>query len=163
MNIHFNANPPANNLSNFVYHKFIVDDVCCNSMGGFLQSLRFDNVESQANMCKTHGEKTSIKSHKGNDWKIFQRVWWKGKEILRGSQEYQDLLTRAFDGLSLNISFMKSLKATGEFKLYHNVGKDDSRITLLTVDEFIGQLTRIRDEKCLGKIHETSMDSKSLF
>jgi len=163
IDIRYNADPPANYLSNFAYHKFVVDDVKCNSMEGFLQSLKIEDKETQMAMCKMYGEKAKTKGQDGNNWKFYQRLWWKGKEISRGSQAYQDLLTKAFDALSLNTFFMKSLKATGEFKLFHQVGYDDPKLTVLTVNEFIGQLTRIRDEKCLGKIHETNKESKSLF
>jgi predicted NAD-dependent protein-ADP-ribosyltransferase YbiA (DUF1768 family) len=38
---------PLNALSNFAPHPFRVDGVECNSMEGFLQSLKFKNPEMQ--------------------------------------------------------------------------------------------------------------------
>lgn len=38
---------PENSLSNFAPHKFVIDGVECNSMEGFLQSLKFSNPEMQ--------------------------------------------------------------------------------------------------------------------
>lgn len=34
---------PSNSLSNFAAHTFIIDGVLCNSMEGFLQSLKYKN------------------------------------------------------------------------------------------------------------------------
>lgn len=36
---------PAVSLSNFSPHPFIIDDILCNSMEGFLQSLKFKDIE----------------------------------------------------------------------------------------------------------------------
>ena len=41
---------PENSLSNFAPHKFVIDGVECNSMEGFLQSLKFSNPEMQEYM-----------------------------------------------------------------------------------------------------------------
>ena len=38
---------PAASLSNFAPHPFVIDGVQCNSMEGFLQSLKFSDVEMQ--------------------------------------------------------------------------------------------------------------------
>ena len=38
---------PSNALSNFAPHPFVIDGVECNSMEGFLQSLKFKEPEMQ--------------------------------------------------------------------------------------------------------------------
>lgn len=43
---------PASALSNFAPHPFIIDGIECNSMEGFLQSLKFKNPEMQKEVCK---------------------------------------------------------------------------------------------------------------
>ena len=47
MDIHSKGKYPANALSNFAPHLFILDGVECCSMEGFLQSLKFKNPEVQ--------------------------------------------------------------------------------------------------------------------
>lgn len=47
MDISSGAGYPASSLSNFAPHEFIIDDVKCASMEGFLQSLKFQNPDMQ--------------------------------------------------------------------------------------------------------------------
>lgn len=51
MDIGSNNKYPANSLSNFAPHHFVFDDVQCNSMEGFLQSLKFKDPETQKHVC----------------------------------------------------------------------------------------------------------------
>ena len=39
---------PASSLSNFAPHPFEIDGVKCNSMEGFLQSLKFNSLEQNS-------------------------------------------------------------------------------------------------------------------
>lgn len=41
MDISSGSSYPASSLSNFAPHPFIIDDIECSSMEGFLQSLKF--------------------------------------------------------------------------------------------------------------------------
>ena len=63
----------------------------------------------------------------------------------RSSQEYQDLLDRAFDALSENKSFQKALIASGKSVLTHEIGKSKESETVLTKREFISRLNKIRE------------------
>ena len=45
MDIGSGSGYPSANLSNFSPHPFVIDGVECNSMEGFLQSLKYENVE----------------------------------------------------------------------------------------------------------------------
>ena len=47
---------PESALSNFAPHKFTIDNVECNSMEGFLQSLKFKNPDMQKEVCKLVGK-----------------------------------------------------------------------------------------------------------
>lgn len=134
---------PSSNLSNFSPHPFEIDGVKCNSMEGFLQSLKFKNEDMQRWVCQLVGLQAKYKG-KGKKWWITQTVYWKGKEIDRHSQEYQDLLDRAYDALSKNSSFRKALLATGNSSLTHSIGKSDSHHTILTEQEFCSRLLNIR-------------------
>ena len=108
---------PSSSLSNFSPHPFEIDGIQCNSMEGFLQSLKFSNPEMQKEVCKMVGKQ---------------------------SQEYQDLITKAYDCLFKNEGFRKALAATNGCVLTHSIGKNKIAETVLTEREFIGQLNRLR-------------------
>ena len=55
MNIGSGNTYPANALSNFAPHPFILDGVQINSAEGFLQSLKFKSVEMQEYVCTLVG------------------------------------------------------------------------------------------------------------
>ena len=134
---------PSATLSNFAPHPFIIDGVQCNSMEGFLQSLKFSSPEMQIEVCKLVGKAAKFKGKKKKWWRT-QALFWQGKEISRHSEEYQQLLDRAFDALAQNTSFQKALLATGDSVLTHSIGKTNPSETVLTRAEFCSRLTRIR-------------------
>jgi len=134
---------PANALSNFSPHPFQIDGIECNSMEGFLQSLKFKSPEMQVEVCKLVGRAAKRKGSKKN-WQRTQTLYWKGVEMKRDSQEYQDLLDRAYDAMSKNTKFRKALLATGNAVLKHSIGKRDQSKTVLTIREFCSRLTKIR-------------------
>ena len=135
---------PSAALSNFAPHAFIIDGVECASMEGFLQSLKFSNPEMQKEVCKLVGKAAKFKGKKKKWWKT-QTLFWQGQSFKRDSQEYQDLLDRAFDALAQNSSFQRALLATGNAVLTHSIGKNKKEETVLTVQEFISRLNRIRE------------------
>ena len=136
---------PSATLSNFAPHPFVIDGVECNSMEGFLQSLKFSNSEMQKEVCKLVGKAAKFKGKKKKWWRT-QTLYWQGTEIPRDSQEYQDLLDRAFDALAQNGGFRAALLATGNSVLTHSIGKTKITETVLTRQEFCSRLTKIREE-----------------
>ena len=134
---------PASALSNFAPHPFTIDGVECASMEGFLQSLKFKNPDMQIEVCKLVGKAAKFKGKKKKWWRE-QTLFWQGQAIKRDSQDYQELLTRAFDKLFENEGFQKALKATGNATFTHSMGKNDIHRTVLTEREFISQLNRLR-------------------
>ena len=136
---------PGATLSNFAPHPFVIDGVECNSMEGFLQSLKFSNPEMQKEVCKLVGKAAKFKGKKKKWWRT-QTLHWQGTEIPRDSQEYQDLLDRAFDALAQNSGFRAALLATGNSVLTHSIGKTKITETVLTRQEFCSRLTKIREE-----------------
>ena len=64
----------------------------------------------------------------------------------RDSEDYQNLLTHAYDCLAENTGFQKALLATGNSPFTHSIGKDKITETVLTKREFTRQLYRIRDK-----------------
>lgn len=135
---------PSCALSNFAPHPFIIDDVVCASMEGFLQSLKFKEPEMQVEVCKLVGKAAKFKGKKKKWWQT-QTLFWQGQAFKRDSEEYQELLDRAFDALSTNASFKKALLATGTATLTHSIGKTKQQETVLTRQEFCSRLTKIRE------------------
>ncbi len=135
---------PTANLSNFHPHKFVVDGVECNSMEGFLQSLKFSSPDMQREVCKLVGKAAKFRGKK-KKWFRTQTLYWQGKEYKRDSDEYQKLLDKVFDALAENVSFQKALLATKDSVLTHSIGKRNQSETVLTVQEFTSRLYRIRD------------------
>jgi predicted NAD-dependent protein-ADP-ribosyltransferase YbiA (DUF1768 family) len=135
---------PSATLSNFAPHPFVIDGVECNSMEGFLQSLKFSNPEMQKEVCKLVGKAAKFKGKKKKWWRA-QTLYWQGVEIARSSEEYQVLLDRAFDALAQNNGFRAALLATGNSVLTHSIGKTKITETVLTRQEFCSRLTKIRE------------------
>lgn len=136
---------PSAALSNFSPHAFTIDGVLCNSMEGFLQSLKFSNPDMQIEVCKLVGKQAKFKGKK-KKWYKNQTLYWQNKEYKRDSGEYQLLLDRAFDALSENNSFKKALLATGNATLTHSIGKKKMNDTVLTTREFCSRLTNLREK-----------------
>jgi len=134
---------PSSALSNFAPHPFEIDGVKCSSMEGFLQSLKFENPEMQKHVCTLVGLQAKYKGKPKKWWKT-QTLWWQGKEIDRHSQEYQDLLDRAYNELAKNTGFQRALLATKDSSITHSMGKSDASHTVLTQREFCGRLEKIR-------------------
>jgi len=134
---------PAGALSNFSPHAFTLDGVECASPEGFLQSLKFKSPEMQIEVCKLVGFGAKRRGAK-KTWKRTQTLYWQGKEYKRKSQEYQDLLDRAYDEIAKNEKFKKALLATHKANLTHSIGKNKKPDTVLTEQEFCSRLMKIR-------------------
>ena len=135
---------PSNALSNFAPHPFVIDGVECNSMEGFLQSLKFKEPEMQKEVCKLVGKAAKFKG-KNKKWWQDQTLYWQGVAYKRESQEYQDLLDRAYAALAENEGFKKALLASGNAVLTHTIGKRKETETVLTAREFCSRLTSLRN------------------
>lgn len=134
---------PSSALSNFAPHPFIFDGVLCNSMEGFLQSLKFSNPDMQKEVCKLVGKAAKFKGKK-KKWYQNQTLYWNGKEYKRDSQEYQQLLDDAYWALCSNQGFQDALLASGDATLTHSIGKRKQNETVLTTKEFCSRLTKMR-------------------
>lgn len=136
---------PSAALSNFAPHPFVFNGVECGSMEGLLQSFKFSNPEMQKEICKLIGKKAKFAGKKKKWWKT-QILYWQGKEYKRDSEEYQELLDKAFEALSKNEAFKKALLATGNSTLTHSMGKTKIETTVLTSREFCSRLMKIREQ-----------------
>lgn len=145
MDIRSGSPYPANALSNFAPHSFVVDGVQCSSMEGFLQSLKFSSIDMQQHVCTLVGVKAKYKGKHKNWWRD-QTLYWGGHPIGRHTQDYQNLLDRAYEALGQNEGFKKALLATGDAVIRHSMGKKDPSHTVLTEREFCSRLMRLRDK-----------------
>ena len=152
---------PANVLSNLCSNGFRFEGVLCGSMEGFLQSLKYQNIDKQRQICSMKGK--NAKNMTSTHWQTDQIVWWKGIAINRQSQDFQDLIRRAYQAMfEQNERFRIALMSTRGMKLYHSQGEQNSFKTILTESEFCSTLTEIRES--YDVLHnETQQRKKRLF
>lgn len=145
LDIRSNGLYPSNVLSNLCSNSFRLDGILCNSMEGFLQSLKRPDPDKRRQICSMKGgnaRKQSVTS-----WQTEQIVWWKDQAIDRQSENYHTLIRRAYQAMfDQNERFRAALMATRGITLIHTSGNPDSYRTILTPDEFCGILTDIRDQ-----------------
>lgn len=139
---------PSSALSNFAPHPFEIDGVQCASMEGFLQSLKFQSIEMQNYVCTLVGIKAKNKGRNKN-WYKTQTLYWRGQPIKRDSEEYQNLLDRAYMALFQNEKFKNALMFTKKATLTHSIGKKKISETVLTEREFCSRLTKLRNNGSL--------------
>lgn len=144
LDIRSNGAYPSGVLSNLCSNGFRFDGMVCNSMEGFLQSLKHRDRDKQRQLCQMKGgnaRKRSVTS-----WQTDQIVWWRGQAIDRQSGEYKILLRRAYQAMfDQNERFRAALMATRGITLTHTTGEEDSFKTILTNQEFCRILTELRD------------------
>lgn len=138
---------PANALSNFAAHPFVMDGVDCASMEGFLQALKFNKPHIQVEVCKLTGIRAKNRGKEHNKhWKLEQKLWWGTTEYDRHGDEYQHLLDIAFLELTRQSpEYRQALIDTGDAKLTHTIGRTSEFDTILTQREFCRRLERLRD------------------
>ena len=144
LDIRSNGMYPSGVLSNLCSNAFRLDGVLCNSMEGFLQSLKHQDIDKQRQLCQMKGgnaRKRSVTS-----WQTDQIVWWQGQAIDRQSQDYQRLLRRAYQAMfDQNERFRAALMATRGITLTHTTGETDPFKTILTASELCSILTEMRE------------------
>ncbi|MDO5465407.1 MAG: hypothetical protein Q4F40_10780 [Akkermansia sp.] len=132
-------------LSNLGDKPFVMDGIEFKCLEGFLQALKTDDRERQMELCDMRGGMAKREGSK-IEWKLKQTLYWQGRAYGRHTEEYRQLISRAFqtcyDQCEL---FRKALAATGRATLAHSIGKDDPTQTILTIDEFVGRLLRLRE------------------
>lgn len=142
-------------LSNLHKKPFLMNGCVFQSIEGFLQGLRVENENEQKRIFMLHGvpAKVSGKNHPIKN----QTLYWLGKHFNRHSDFYKELYTKAFNCCFVqNFDFQKALYDSRNFELIHTIGKNDPYQTILTNEEFISQLVRLRThysiylEKCYG-------------
>jgi hypothetical protein len=137
----------AHQLSNLCNYPFVMDGIKCESIEGFLQSIKFVDDSKAEVLRGLYGTKCFKAGQAGNDWKINQTLSWNGVRYLRSANGYQGLLERAYDAcIEQNPTFRNALIRSKPFELRHDFGKTDMRDSVLTRIEYIYQLYRLRSK-----------------
>lgn len=144
LDIRSNGLYPSNVLSNLCSNGFRLDGMICGSMEGFLQSLKQKDINKQRQICSMKGGNARKKSV--TSWQTDQIVWWKEQPIDRQSDEYQELLRRAYQAMfDQSERFRAALMSTRGITLIHSSGERSPYKTIITEDEFCAILTEMRD------------------
>jgi hypothetical protein len=140
------SNPVAARLSNFTLRTFDFDGIKCLSIEGVLQSFKFDDgVALQRQICVMPPKKAKQMGSEFPGWKIDQKLYWNNQEFDRHGPDYQVLLTRLYnEAYQQDPKFKDDLLALGVEEFCHSIGKSDPNDTVLTEQEFIFQINRLR-------------------
>lgn len=134
----------AGNLSNLANHPFIMDGIYYGSMEGFIQHLRVKDTTVATEVAAMHGikAKSQGKLHSiKND-----TLYYKGQPFNRFSPKYSQLMAEAYDKcFAQNESFQISIYMTRNDTWIHSIGKSDATQTLLTENEFLGNLIGLKN------------------
>ena len=135
---------PADVLSNLCSNGFRFDGMVCGSMEGFLQSLKQQDKDKQRQICSMKGK--NAKKMTSTGWQTDQVVWWKGVAIDRQSDDYLQLVRRAYQAMfDQNERFRTALMSTRGMTLFHCRGESNPFKTILTEKELCHILTEMRD------------------
>ncbi len=136
-------------LSNLGAKPFVMDGVECACLEGFLQALKTPDRERQVEICAMNGPHAKCVGAK-IIWQDKQTLYWCGRAYGRHTQEYQELISRAYQACYDQCEeFRRLLAQTGNAILEHSIGKTDPTQTILTIDEFVGRLERLREKGTL--------------
>jgi len=145
INIHSRGGWPSSALSNFAPHSFVFRGIQFRCMEALLQGLKSQDRDEQKVVFAMNAREAK-QARRRSDWQTTQRLWWCGRAMGRQSQEYQELLDEAYATLyAQSVDFREALMATGDAVLIHRIGKTDPSETVLTRDEFVGRLMKIRE------------------
>lgn len=132
-------------LSNLTKRAFWFRKILCNSIEGVLQALKCADTERQKEMCLLWG-KEAQQSGKTFNWPKDRYLYWQGKKIYRGSEEYEALIEEIFIAAYYgDSSFAKDLRATGHEHLTHTIRNTHQYQTVLTGNDFLANLRALRD------------------
>lgn len=145
IDIHSKAKYPSCELSNFAEHHFVLDGIQCNSIEGFLQSLKYMSSKNQLKVCLKVGTEAKSAGDKKRLWKITKKVYWQGKCMGLFSDELQTLIDRAYLACFEQCpEYRKALLDTANEKFSHSIGKTDARNTILTAYSFVKRIEMLR-------------------
>ncbi|MDY6309795.1 MAG: hypothetical protein SPL70_04365 [Cyanobacteriota bacterium] len=115
------------------------------SIGAFLMSLKVKNPVLQDKIRILSGHNVEHIAHCVDPEYAIRDLYWNGKTIKRDSVEYKKLLDEVYNKRFENdFMFREALRATEGKTLEHTRGKSDITQTVLTREEFLEQLNKLR-------------------
>ena len=149
MDISTRARGIAGRLSNLTRRHFIFLGVECESIEGVLQAFKFKDPNIQREICKYWGQKAK-KSGASKNWNKTQTLYWQGEEIKRDSKRYHELLDILYQSAFNQCKqFKKDIEACKGVTFTHSLGKRKIQETVLTRQEFLSRLTKLKDGETL--------------
>lgn len=136
----------AGYLSNLTANVFVVRGERCESMEGFLQSLKYpDPARAREIRQLWGGQAKRAGGGPRKEWIKGQKLWWQGAPMDRMSAELAVLVDEAFNALFDQCpDAAGALRSTSGASLVHTIGNPDPTQTVLTEAEFCDRLTTIR-------------------
>lgn len=132
-------------LSNLFPYKFKFRGCKLNSIECFFQGIKFPNKKLQKELFKYSGKEALVLQKSSDyDWKKTGVVYWKGKEIVRDSKEYDELVTELYISAIQNIFYRNAIKNC-ELPIIHAIGEEDKNKTVFTRYEFEFMLNCLHD------------------
>lgn len=135
---------PGNVLSNIYPHSFVFNDISYSSMEAFLQCLKFSNEDDVERIRMLAPFNARREGQKGNGWKKHQILYLYGEPFDRQSDVYDELIRLAYEACyDQNLLYRLGLHVAKNLTLDHSIGYNDPTQTILTVDDFVKNLTHL--------------------
>jgi hypothetical protein len=152
-------------LSNLHERHFFFKGIECHSIEGVLQAFKCPDQKKQEEMCLFSG-KEAQRSGQEFGWSKDRLMHWQGQGHKRGTPEYSQIVTELFDATAdaEDSTLLADLLATGHMELLHSIGKTYQYRTVLTINDFLVHMYRLRarahreDEERTNEIVCRSLD-----
>ena len=132
-------------LSNLFPYKFIFKGCLFNSIEGFFQGIKYQDVELQKQVFQYSGrDALALKDATPYDWTISGNIYFLGKTIKRDSKEYDDLVTELYISAIKNELYRNAIKNC-KLPIIHPIGKESKQETTFTRYEFEFMLNSLHD------------------
>lgn len=132
-------------LSNLFPYTFAFRGITFNSVEGFFQGIKFQDITMQNLVFSYTGtDANHIKVASDYNWKESGILYFQGNSIKRDSQEYMDLVDELYISAIQNPLYRNVLKNCNKYIL-HSIGGLDKNETVFTRYEFEYELNCLKD------------------
>ena len=139
-------------LSNLFPYKFKFKGYTLNSIECFFQGIKFKDKKLQKKLFKYSGKEALVLQRASlYNWKETGIIYWRGKEIKRDSDEYDNLIDELYISAIQN-EFYRNVIKNCKLPIVHFIGEKSKSETVFTKYEFEYMLNCLhaflnRDEK----------------
>ena len=134
-------------LSNLAKTPFVIDGVACQSLESFLQAIKFSRKQERQEILMLSGMDALKRGRTVTQSVVLgeTKVYWRGEEMLYGSDGHRLLLVRAIQAkIDQNERVRQALLETKGVFLFHDVGQEHPH-TSLPEQIFVAVLVNQRD------------------